>query len=285
MPALSPHTIYPPAIAAAVGTLPYNRQARLATAAALASNTYNATTLQLTASSNGALTVDGVTVAQGDPILVTQEATGKNNGLYVVTQTGSGSLPYILTRSAHMNTSADLLTGLPIAIGSEGTTNPSCCYILTTAQGATLDTTALTFVKTESALGYNSPLAQFNKSAADGAAATTTAETIFGKVGPGSGGTIGAVYFTPAASLTANDSNYATIQVQKRTAGGAPTTVAQATTQTSGGGGTGSWTAWKPVAIAISAGAVSALDALTFNIGKTGTGVVVPAGQLNVYAS
>lgn len=129
-------------------------------------------------------------------------------------------------------------------------------------------------------------IAEIPKTAADGAAATLTAETPQGLVGPNSAGPVGSVYFLPAAALTASDTNYATIQVQKRTAGGAAVTIAQSTTQTVAGGGTGSWTAWQAVQIALSTPTptLAALDALTYNIGKTGTGVVVPAGFLFIFA-
>lgn len=118
------------------------------------------------------------------------------------------------------------------------------------------------------------PIAQWVKSAADGTAATATSETVVGIVN--AAGTIGAVKFAPAAALTGDPTNNAVITLQKRTAGGAATTIASLTT-------TASWTQWSPVTITISAGAVAAGDALTVNITKGGTGVVVPAGVLDVF--
>jgi hypothetical protein len=130
-------------------------------------------------------------------------------------------------------------------------------------------------------------IAEIPKTAADGAAATPLAETPQGLVGPNSSGPIGSVYFLPAASLAASDTNYATLQVQKRTAGAAPVTIAQATTQTTAQPtGTGSWTAWVAVQIPLvtPAPTFAALDAITYNIAKTGAGVVVPAGFLFVFS-
>jgi hypothetical protein len=75
--------------------------AQVATTAALPANTYANGTggigATLTATANGALTVDGYTPAVGDRILVKNEVAGANNGLYDVTQVGSGATPYILT--------------------------------------------------------------------------------------------------------------------------------------------------------------------------------------------
>lgn len=53
----------------------------------------------LTASANGALSVDGLTAAVNDRILVWQQTDASENGIYVVTATGDGSNPYILTRA------------------------------------------------------------------------------------------------------------------------------------------------------------------------------------------
>ena len=62
----------------------------------------------LTATSNGALVVDGITIsatdANGAPtrILVKNQATSANNGLYEVVDTGGPSSPYQLARGADM---------------------------------------------------------------------------------------------------------------------------------------------------------------------------------------
>jgi hypothetical protein len=59
----------------------------------------------LTATSNGALVVDGYTPALNDRILVKDEfADQTRQGIYVVSQTGSLSTPYVLTRADDYNT-------------------------------------------------------------------------------------------------------------------------------------------------------------------------------------
>jgi hypothetical protein len=267
------------------------RTVDLATAAALPANTYlgagnGASSFTLTGTGNGALIVDGVAVSLtggigGGPqrILVANEATAKNNGIYQVVQPGTAGTPYILQRVTDMQTSADFVAGMEIMSGPAGSANPNATYQLATANPMTMDTTALTFVKCASALEGAGALATFTKAAADGAAATATAETIVGMIGASSGGPVGNVYFVPAAALTGDPANNATINVFKRTAGGATVLIATLTT-------TASWTQWKPVQIPTQAGAtVAAGDAITYTITKGGTGVVVPAGQINVYAS
>jgi len=100
------------------------RSVRLATAAALPANTRvgNVLTANANASING-VGIDGKTdIAAAQRVLVKDEATGANDGLYSVTQLGSGSLPWILTRSTDADTSAELTTGATVYV-EEGTAN------------------------------------------------------------------------------------------------------------------------------------------------------------------
>ena len=115
---------------------------RLATAAALPANTRTGNVL--TASANGALTVDGVAANNGDRVLVKNEATGANDGIFDVTDKGSGSTPWILTRSADSDTSAEVTSGLYVNV-TEGTANDNHTFLLTTNDPITLNTTSLTF--------------------------------------------------------------------------------------------------------------------------------------------
>lgn len=121
------------------------------------------------------------------------------------------------------------------------------------------------------------------KTAADGAASTTTSEVPLGMARRAS--KVIAAYFIPASTLTADDTNYATLTISKRAAGGgSKTTVASASTTTTG---TGNFVAWVPVPLTVVAAdaSVTALSQLSFEISKPGTGVVVPIGKLVVYLS
>ena len=83
-------------------------------------------------------TIDGVTLADGDRVLVKDQSTGSQNGIYV-----AGSTP---VRSADANTSAEVTSGMFMFV-EEGTVNGDNGFVLTTNDTITLDTTALTFTQ------------------------------------------------------------------------------------------------------------------------------------------
>lgn len=119
-----------------------------ATTAALPANTYSngssGVGATLTGSSNGALAaIDGYTPLLNDRILVQNEATGANNGIYVVTQVGSGGAPYILTRSFDADLASQLKGAYTFALN--GTANQDHEFILTVTSAITVGTTNLTF--------------------------------------------------------------------------------------------------------------------------------------------
>jgi len=119
--------------------------ATVATTAALATNTYSNGTAgvgaTLTATGNGALTIDGYAVAAGDRVLVKNEAAGANNGLYIVTDPGSSGAAYVLTRDTSMNTSGGFVGFLQVNLG---TLNSQTIW-LCPANAITVGTTAVTF--------------------------------------------------------------------------------------------------------------------------------------------
>jgi hypothetical protein len=99
-----------------------------------------ATTGNITIASdlNNGDTLDGVTLADGDRVLVKDQSTASENGIYIV-----GSSP---VRSADANTSAEVTSGM-FCFVTEGTVNGDNGYVLTTNDPITLDTTNLTFVQ------------------------------------------------------------------------------------------------------------------------------------------
>ncbi len=98
----------------------------------------------LTENSNGALTIDGVTMSVNDRVLVKNQATGADNGIYVVTATGSGAAVFVLTRATDADSSAEVTAGL-FTFVEEGSVNADTGWVLTTNATITLDTTALAF--------------------------------------------------------------------------------------------------------------------------------------------
>ena len=83
-------------------------------------------------------TIDGVTLADGDRVLVKDQSDASQNGIYI-----AGSSP---VRSADANTSAEVTSGM-FCFVEEGTTNGDNGFVLTTNDPITLDTTDLTFAQ------------------------------------------------------------------------------------------------------------------------------------------
>ncbi len=104
-----------------------------------------ATTANITLS--GAQTIDGVSVIAGDRVLVKNQSTGSQNGIYVAAA-GAWS------RATDCDISAEVTTGLTVVV-EEGTVAAGKPYILTTANPIVLGTTALTFTVLSSATAGN----------------------------------------------------------------------------------------------------------------------------------
>jgi len=125
---------------------------RGATAAALAAYTYaNGTAgvgATITANANGALVLDTtVTVVATDRVLVKNETAGNAayNGIYVVTNPGSGGAPFVLTRAADMNQAVEFAGSFTFI--EEGTANADSGFVCTTDNPVTVGTTAISFVQ------------------------------------------------------------------------------------------------------------------------------------------
>lgn len=86
---------------------------------------------------------------------------------------------------------------------------------------------------------------------------------------------------TPKAGVTANNTNYASLLIDKRPASapGTPANVATLTTEVA----SGSWVAWTPKSLgAIANGTLAEGDVLTFEVTKAGTGVQLPASAIDI---
>lgn len=96
-----------------------------------------------------ALEIDGVSLATNDRVLVYQQTTGLQNGIYVVTTVGDGSTNWVLTRSADANTSSE---GDPGTLGggdyffvTSGTTQGFFAFICTNTSAIVFGTTSIDF--------------------------------------------------------------------------------------------------------------------------------------------
>lgn len=96
-----------------------------------------------------ALSVDGVSLSTNDRVLVWQQTSGLQNGVYVVTTVGSGSTNWVLTRSSDADTSSE---GDPNSLGGgdyffvqSGSTQGFFAFICTNTSAIVFGTTAITF--------------------------------------------------------------------------------------------------------------------------------------------
>lgn len=94
-----------------------------------------ATTASITLS--GTQTIDGIALSVGNRVLVKDQATGSQNGIYLV---AAGAW----TRTTDADTSAKVTAGLYTFV-EEGTTNGDTGWVLTTDNPITLATTTLVF--------------------------------------------------------------------------------------------------------------------------------------------
>jgi hypothetical protein len=112
-----------------------------------------------------ALQIDGVTLSVSDRVLVRNQTTGFQNGVYTVTTVGSGAIAWVLTRATDFDVSADIVLGSLFFV-SAGTINSNRYYYCTNSSAVTVGTTAITFTlgagfttaSNSSALTFYTPL-------------------------------------------------------------------------------------------------------------------------------
>jgi phage-related tail fiber protein len=95
---------------------------------------------------SGLSAIDGVTPASGERILVKNQTTASQNGIYLAS---SGSW----TRASDADASAEVVSGMTVYV-SEGQVNAEKFFVLTTVNPITLGTTSLTFMDLQTSLAY-----------------------------------------------------------------------------------------------------------------------------------
>lgn len=124
-------------------------QAVQALIAAGAANDYKASVRAATVGANITLaggapnTLDGVTLVANDRILVKDQTTGSQNGIYYVSTLGTGANG-TWTRATDADQAGELTSGAIVAV-EEGSTNADSQWMLTTDGTITIGTTSLTF--------------------------------------------------------------------------------------------------------------------------------------------
>lgn len=88
-------------------------------------------------------TVDGVTLATGDDVLLKNQSTGSENGIYTVNASGAP------TRRADFSSTSQAAFGC-VAYVTSGTANAGSIWTMSNTSPPTMGTTALTFISIES---------------------------------------------------------------------------------------------------------------------------------------
>lgn len=108
------------------------------------------------AGTQAALVLDGVTMAVNDRVLVKDQVSTFENGIYVVTDIGSGATNWILTRATDYDTAAanEVVEG-SYTIVSQGAVNATNMFVETGAGPFTIGTTPIVFSAFNSAAGIS----------------------------------------------------------------------------------------------------------------------------------
>jgi hypothetical protein len=121
----------------------------VATTTALPAGTYSngasGVGATFTVTATGTLTIDGYLTALNDYILVKNQASGFQNGLYQVTTAGAVGVQAILTRATQMDTTGEY-SGQNIYVYGTGTVNANTIWQCTNIGNITVGSTAVTFV-------------------------------------------------------------------------------------------------------------------------------------------
>ena len=100
------------------------------------------------AGAQAALTLDDITLSINDRVLIKDQTTGKQNGIFIVSDTGSVSTNWILSRAYDFDNAPSLeVTPGAFTFVEEGTINSDSGWVLTTNGTITIGTTSLSFAQ------------------------------------------------------------------------------------------------------------------------------------------
>lgn len=139
---------------ASAGGINFHESVDHATTTALPTCTYNngssGVGATLTASANGALSIDGFAVDTADRVLVKNQANQAYDGVYVVTQTGSAGTPFLLTRATDFDTAGtgpDQIDAGDFFLVTTGVVNANTAWVQQTPAPIIIGTTPIVFVQ------------------------------------------------------------------------------------------------------------------------------------------
>ena len=167
---------------------------RVATTTALAA-TYNSGAKTYTATGNGAISLDSISLSLNDRVLIKDQSTQSENGLAYVSTVGDGSNPYVLTRSTDADTGAELVKAYVLV--TAGTTNGGTSWVQTTPATITLDSTSIVWEKFFQATAY-----------AAGNGIDITGATVSVKISGSTTYTANAIVFSDATTTLNQDANF-----------------------------------------------------------------------------
>ena len=98
------------------------------------------------AGTQAALSLDGQTLVAAERVLVKDQASALQNGLYTVTNVGSGASNWVMTRATDFDTSADMHSASFVFVET-GTVNADSGWVMTTDGTITVGTTAITWTQ------------------------------------------------------------------------------------------------------------------------------------------
>ena len=106
-------------------------------------------TLTIATSSNWtAITIDGQSLTVGDRVLIKNQATALQNGIYTVTTVGAvgNTTSFVFTRATDADTAAELSAGHAVFV-EQGTTNADSGWVMNSDGAITVGTTSLNFTQ------------------------------------------------------------------------------------------------------------------------------------------
>lgn len=146
---------------------------RVATTDALAAVTYNSGAGTLTANAVGVLTVDGIAPLINERILVKNQVSKFQNGIYTLTTVGTGGVAFILTRATDADLAdTEMRYGLATTV-SEGTLNAGKKFFMNLGGAINLASSLINFIE------YTALADSFLEGSATGTAAGQTATATF----------------------------------------------------------------------------------------------------------
>ena len=100
----------------------------------------------LTATANGALSIDGGSPTVTQRLLIKDQSANLQNGIYTVTVTGNASAAFVLTRATDYNDTSEIAAGDAFYVIS-GSTQNNTTWVQQTAAPVTIGTTAIVFTQ------------------------------------------------------------------------------------------------------------------------------------------